>query len=96
MRNGSKTVNDSLRNSKSSNFKQYIKHIVKEFDELPIISKRKPRVGLVGEILVKFHPTANNNVVQCVENEGAEAVVPGLVDFLLYCAYQSDSTTNYR
>ena len=41
----------------------------------------KPRVGVVGEILVKFHPTANNHVVQVIEDEGAEAVVPGLVDF---------------
>ena len=80
----------ALRKASRQTFKQYIKQIVKEFDELPIVSKRKPRVGLVGEILVKFHPTANNNVVQVVENEGAEAVVPGLVDFLLYCAYQSD------
>lgn len=40
-------------------------------------------MGIVGEILVKFHPTANNNVVEVVEKEGAEAVVPDLIDF--YC-----------
>ena len=44
---------------------------------------KKPRVGVVGEILVKFHPTANNNVVDIVESEGAEAVMPDLLDFLL-------------
>lgn len=46
---------------------------------------RKPRVGVVGEILVKFQPDANNNVVEVIENEGCEAVVPGLLDFFLYC-----------
>ena len=44
----------------------------------------KPRVGVVGEILVKFHPTANNQVVDVIEREGCEAVVPGLVEFFLF------------
>ena len=43
-------------------------------------------MGIVGEILVKYHPTANNDVVKVVESEGGEAVVPSLTDFL-YCAY---------
>ena len=47
----------------------------------------KPKVGVVGEILVKFHPTANNSVVSVIENEGAEAVVPSLLDFILYTLY---------
>ncbi len=57
--------------------------IVKEFDELPLVDVKKPRVGLVGEILVKFHPTANNQVVEVVESEGGEAVMPDLIDFFL-------------
>lgn len=44
----------------------------------------KPRVGVVGEILVKFHPTANNQVVDVIEAEGCEAVVPGLIEFFLF------------
>jgi len=63
---------------------------VKEFDELLLLNIIKPRVGLVGEILVKFHPTANNEIVKVVEQEGAEAVMPGLIDFLLYAAYVAD------
>ena len=39
---------------------------------------RKPRVGIVGEILVKFHPAANNYLADLLESEGAEAVVPDL------------------
>ncbi len=58
---------------------------VDAFETLPVVADRsKPRVGVVGEILVKFHPTANNEVVRVIEAEGCEAVVPGLVDFFLF------------
>ena len=58
---------------------------VDAFETLPLVGDRtKPRVGVVGEILVKFHPTANNEVVKVIEQEGCEAVVPGLVDFFLF------------
>jgi len=55
---------------------------------------QKPKVGVVGEILVKFHPTANNDVVTLLENEGAEAVVPDLTDFFLYSFF--GSTFSYQ
>ena len=59
--------------------------IVDEFDNMPLKGEgTKPRVGVVGEILVKFHPTANNQVVDVIEREGCEAVVPGLVEFFLF------------
>ena len=64
-----------------------IRAMVRDFDALPIRGERKPRVGVVGEILVKFHPTANNGIVDLIEAEGAEAVVPDLMDFLLYATY---------
>ena len=58
---------------------------VDAFEALPLVNDRsKPRVGVVGEILVKFHPTANNDVVRVIESEGCEANVPGLVDFFLF------------
>ena len=58
---------------------------VDAFEALPLVNDRsKPRVGVVGEILVKFHPTANNQVVKVIEQEGCEANVPGLVDFFLF------------
>lgn len=59
-----------------------VRRLVSEFDELPLRDvPRKPRVGLVGEILVKFHPDANNNAVAVIEEEGCEAVLPGLLEF---------------
>ena len=78
---------ESLESANRKVFNGIIREIVNEFDGFEIINTVKPKVGLVGEILVKFHPTANNNVVRLVEDEGAEAVMPGLTDFLLYSAY---------
>ena len=87
---------DSVRDGKYSEFRSNVKAIIREFDELPMDqSIKKPRVGLVGEILVKFHPTANNNVIEVVENEGAEAVMPGLIDFVNYSAYNQEVQHRY-
>jgi predicted nucleotide-binding protein (sugar kinase/HSP70/actin superfamily) len=59
----------SVRNGKHGEFRQNIYKIVKDFDSLEINSLVKPKVGMVGEILVKFHPTANNEIVDIVERE---------------------------
>lgn len=71
-------------------FKRYCREIIREFDQLPVTGKSKPKVGVVGEILVKFLPAANNYLVELLEAEGAEAVVPDLTDFLLYCFYNQN------
>ncbi len=73
-------------------YKKMCRDIIHDFDTLPLRDVKKPRVGVVGEILVKFHPAANNQLVDLLEAEGAEAVVPDLTDFLLYCCYN----TNFR
>lgn len=68
-----------------------IRRIVAEFDALPLLDiPRKPRVGLVGEILVKFQPDANNDAVRVIEDEGCEAVLPGLTGFFLQGMYTAD------
>ena len=68
-----------------SQFKRTVRAIVDDFDTLPLAGEgAKPRVGVVGEILVKFHPTANNQIVDVIEREGCEAVVPGLIEFFLF------------
>ena len=77
----------ALKKPSIAEYKRNVRDIIKDFDELPLLDIKKPRVGLVGEILVKFHPTANNNIVDIIEQEGAEAVMPDLIDFFLYCAY---------
>ncbi len=69
-------------------FKQMCREIIRDFDIIPIDENlKKPRVGVVGEILVKFLPAANNHVAELLEAEGAEAVVPDLTDFIIYCCY---------
>ena len=76
-------------------FNQNIKEVVENFDNLPLRNIVKPKVGLVGEILVKFHPAANNNIIDVIENEGAEAVMPDLIDFMLYSAYGANFKYKY-
>ena len=69
-----------------SEFNKNIKAIIHDFDTIKLLDIKKPKVGIVGEILVKFLPSANNYLVDLLEAEGAEAVMPDLMGFLLYCA----------
>ncbi|MCR5295483.1 MAG: 2-hydroxyacyl-CoA dehydratase [Lachnospiraceae bacterium] len=68
-------------------YNRLCRSIIHDFDNLPITNEVKPRVGIVGEILVKFSPAANNHLVELLEKEGAEAVVPDLIDFFNYSFY---------
>ena len=76
-------------------FNRMCREIISDFDRLPMTDEKKPRVGIVGEILVKFHPAANNHLVDLLEAEGAEAVVPDLTDFLLYTFYNQNFQVKY-
>ena len=74
----------NIRAGSLRKFGQIIHQIVEDFDKLPLNEDiKKPKVGVVGEILVKYHPTANNDIVGVIENEGGEAVVLELIDFPL-------------
>lgn len=86
---------ESMGSHSPRKFKNNIINIVEEFDAFETVGETKPKVGLVGEILVKYHPTANNDVVSLVEAEGAEAVVPELVDFFLYSLLGFDFKYRY-
>ena len=67
------------------------KEIVKSFDNLPLRDiPRKVRVGVVGEILVKYQPDANNHVVDVIESQDCEAVVPGIMEFMTTRPYITD------
>ncbi len=86
----------SLTGRSKSSFKKNIQGIIRDFDRLPIHEKmEKPRVGIVGEILVKFSPSANNYLVDLLEAEGAEAVMPDLLDFFLYCFFNTNFKRDY-
>ena len=91
-----KIVTDDVCNGRTRNFKQNIKNIIHDFDNLPIHEDMtKPKVGIVGEILVKFLPMANNYIVDLLEAEGAEAVCPDLLDFFFYSLYNSNFKAEY-
>ena len=76
-------------------YKKNLHAIVNDFDNIELLDIKKPRVGVVGEILVKFLPSANNYIVDLLESEGAEAVVPDLMGFLLYCAENANFKRDY-
>jgi predicted nucleotide-binding protein (sugar kinase/HSP70/actin superfamily) len=80
----------SVTNGKWGEFKRNLRSMIHEFDTLPLKDIIKPRVGIVGEILVKFLPAANNYLVDLLEAEGAEAVVPDLIDFFMYSSFNSN------
>ena len=69
--------------------KQNYRQILADFAAVEVTPRPAVKVGVVGEIFVKFSPLGNNNLEQFLVNEGAETVVPGLVDFLLYCFYNA-------
>ncbi|MCR4665933.1 MAG: acyl-CoA dehydratase activase-related protein [Desulfovibrio sp.] len=69
--------------------------MIRDFDRLPLREeKRRQRVGIVGEILLKYHPDANNHAVEVIEAEGGEVVSTDIMDFAMYCLY--DHIFNYR
>ena len=83
--------NDLKRAPSMTRFNHIIKDMIRDFDNIPIYEDKViPRVGIVGEILVKFLPQANNHLVELLEREGAEAVMPDMLDFFLYCFYNSN------
>lgn len=90
-----KKCEEDLLGGNRKNFKKNVYGIVKDFDGLAIRDGEvKPKVGIVGEILVKYHPVANNQIVKILESEGAEVIVPDMMSFFLYSAY--DHIANYR
>ncbi len=86
-RKGMERCKASLSNFSFREYKRLIREIVAEFCKLPVTGVTKPRVGIVGEILIKFHPDANNRIIEMIEAEGGEAVMPDFLDFIFYCVY---------
>ncbi len=68
-----------------SKVKKNYEKIIADFARIPRENRKAVRVGIVGEIYVKFSPLGNNNLEKFLNNEGAEVVMPGLCDFFNYC-----------
>jgi predicted nucleotide-binding protein (sugar kinase/HSP70/actin superfamily) len=80
---------DNVKAGGRKEFHYNIHKMIEEFDHLELCEVQKPRVAVVGEILLKYHPTANNDIITIIEQGGAEAVVPDLMDYFLYSTYNS-------
>lgn len=82
------TAKKNIKSGSYFEFNRNMKRIIKDFDNLETVDfDKKPRVGVVGEILVKYAPTANNDIVGIIEREGGEAVVPDLIGFMNYSLF---------
>ena len=79
----------SLVNGNIKEFKSNCKKIIEDFNKIPVNKKDLPKVGIVGEILIKYHTFGNDNLVGKLEQEGAEVFVPELMGFVKYCAYNN-------
>lgn len=68
--------------------KENYRKIIRSFQDIEKTEEKKIKVGVVGEIFVKYSPLGNNNLEQFLDDEGAEVVIPGLLDFLLFYCYE--------
>lgn len=80
-------VRPNIKNGKLLQFRNNLNNIVDDFSSIKITGEQKIRVGVVGEILVKFSPFANNYLVDFIESEGGEARTSSLMSFVNYCIY---------
>jgi predicted nucleotide-binding protein (sugar kinase/HSP70/actin superfamily) len=83
----SRLISPAVRGGRRDLFGPHILSMADDFASLNLFPPDKPKVGVVGEILINFHPEANNQAVKIIEDEGGEAVLPELTDFFLYCFY---------
>ncbi len=84
-----------MEKGKYSDFVKNIYEIVETFDNIPVFEIEKVKVGIVGEIAVKFNSLANNNIVEMLEKEGCEVILPDLLDFIMYTQYNNDFNKKY-
>lgn len=86
---------ENIRHGDRKTFHKNIKVIISQFDGLEVNNIKKPKVAIVGEILAKYHPVANNGIIRALEEGGAEVVLPDLLDFFFYSLYNSDFQHKY-
>ncbi|RDY28033.1 2-hydroxyglutaryl-CoA dehydratase [Romboutsia weinsteinii] len=89
-----KICQESFKGMNTDVYKKVIYHMIEDFESLPIVDIEKPKVGIVGESLVKLSPIANNNIVGMLEDEGVEVVSNDLLSMFLAPAY--NNIYNYK
>ena len=73
-----------LKGVTKKSFLSNLDAIADDFDAIPVTGEKKIRVGVVGEIYIKYSPLGNNNLEDFLLSEGCEPVVPGLIDFAIF------------
>lgn len=84
---------EEMRHGRGMSFKSMVKnfdYIIEAFKKVPVTGEEKVKVGVVGEIYVKYAPLGNNDLANFLLSEGAEPVIPGLVDFIIFKIYNRD------
>lgn len=76
-------------------FRQQVRRIISDFAQIPLRQELRPKVGIVGEILLKYHPQANSNLTEQIIAEGGEPVIGDIAAFLLYCLHDSVYQAQY-
>lgn len=81
-------LSEAFKNGKAQalgTIKQLTKAIAHEFADLPITNKEKTKVGIVGEIYIKYAALGNNNLEAFLQRQNCEYMLPGLMNFIMYC-----------
>ncbi|MGN1357012.1 MAG: acyl-CoA dehydratase activase-related protein [Succinivibrionaceae bacterium] len=88
-------IKANLQSGSILKFQYNVWRMIRDFDRIELATEeRRPRVGIVGEILLKYHNDANHNVAKLIEEEGCEVVSTDMLGFFLYCMY--DHIFNYK
>lgn len=89
-------LREILHVGKPGRISEIASQIIGDFEHLDIDEQsQRPKVGIVGEILVKYHPGANNDLLELIESEGGEVVLPNILDFVLYCLISDQQRKTY-
>lgn len=91
-----KCIEGLLHRESFQTYRKHISQIIRDFERLPLNdTERRPRIGIVGEIYVKFSPIASNDIVRAIEANGGEAEASGMLDFFLYGSLDSHFQRKY-
>ena len=81
-----KLIGDAFAAGTYRGYKRIVREMIARFSAMPRTGGEKIRVGIVGEIYVKYSPLGNSRLEEFLLAEGCEPVVPGLMDYVMYCA----------
>ena len=82
-------IKENIRSTGKRQFDKNVTEIIQDFDKIEVMDIKKPKVAIVGEILAKYHPMANGDIIKTLEEGGAEVILPDFLDFFFYSLYNA-------